>query len=88
MQYRRISADCHLDLPWLPPELFVENATREFKNRMPYVEEGPEGPKWTTKKKGWSRRISRTVRRLSSDSACRTMSMPLMCGVPIQFWTS
>ena len=23
MQYRRISADCHLDMPWLPPELFV-----------------------------------------------------------------
>ena len=23
MQYRRISADCHLDLPWLPPELFT-----------------------------------------------------------------
>ena len=26
MQYRRISADCHLDLPWLPPELFVSQA--------------------------------------------------------------
>ena len=50
MQYRRISADCHLDLPWLPPELFVENATREFKDRMPYVADGPDGPKWTTKK--------------------------------------
>ena len=50
MQYRRISADCHLDLPWLPPELFVENATREFKERMPYVEDGAEGAKWVTKK--------------------------------------
>ena len=49
MQYRRISADCHLDLPWLPPELFVENAARELKDRMPYVEDGPDGPKWTTK---------------------------------------
>jgi hypothetical protein len=26
MQYKRISADCHLDLPWLPPELFVSGA--------------------------------------------------------------
>ena len=42
MQYRRISADCHLDLPWLPPELFVENATREFKDRMPFVEDRSE----------------------------------------------
>ena len=50
MRYRRISADCHLDLPWLPPELFVENASRELKDRMPYVEDGPDGPKWTTRK--------------------------------------
>ena len=25
MQYKRISADCHLDMPWTPPTLFVEN---------------------------------------------------------------
>ncbi len=49
MLYRRISADCHLDLPWLPPELFVSQAPREFKDRMPFVENGPDGPKWTTK---------------------------------------
>src|SRR5438067_366185 len=36
MQYRRISADCHLDLPWLPAELFISEAPREFKDRMPY----------------------------------------------------
>src|SRR5260221_9576162 len=49
MQYRRISADCHLDLPWLPPELFVSQAARQFKDRMPFVEHGPEGPRWVTK---------------------------------------
>src|SRR6202521_5158020 len=49
MQYRRISADCHLDLPWLPPELFVSQARRELKDRMPYVEEGPDGRRWVTK---------------------------------------
>ena len=26
MHYKRISADCHLDMPWMPPGLFVENA--------------------------------------------------------------
>jgi predicted TIM-barrel fold metal-dependent hydrolase len=46
MQYRRISADCHLDLLWLPPELFVTEARRELKERMPYVAEGPDGPRW------------------------------------------
>ena len=49
MQYRRISADCHLDLPWLPPELFTQNASRELKERMPYVEDGADGPQWVTK---------------------------------------
>ena len=49
MQYRRISADCHLDLPWLPAQLFVSEAKRELRDRMPYVEDGPDGPRWTTK---------------------------------------
>src|SRR6202163_4841445 len=49
MQYRRISADCHLDLPWLPPELFTSQAPREFKDRMPFVEDGADGPRWVTK---------------------------------------
>ena len=49
MHYRRISADCHLDMPWMPPELFVENAPRDLKERMPYVEDGPDGPQWVAK---------------------------------------
>ncbi len=49
MQYKRISADCHLDLPWLPPELFVSEAKRELKERMPFVEDGPDGPRWVTR---------------------------------------
>ena len=49
MQYRRISADCHLDMPWMPPDLFVSEARRELKDRMPYVEDGPQGPHWVAK---------------------------------------
>src|SRR5919197_5585979 len=49
MQYRRISADCHLDMPWMPPDLFVSEARRELKERMPYVEDGPDGPQWVAK---------------------------------------
>ena len=49
MRYNRISADCHLDMPWMPPTLFVENASRELKDRMPYVTDGPDGPMWVTK---------------------------------------
>src|SRR6266513_2665777 len=44
MHYKRISADCHLVFRRMLPELFVENASREMKERMPYVEDGPPGP--------------------------------------------
>ena len=49
MQYRRISADCHLDLPWLPPDLFTSQASHDLKDRMPFVEETPTGRYWKTK---------------------------------------
>ncbi len=49
MNYTRISADCHLDLPWMPPDLFTGNASAEMKARMPYVADGPDGPHWTCK---------------------------------------
>jgi predicted TIM-barrel fold metal-dependent hydrolase len=49
MRYTRISADCHIDLPFLPPDLFVSNASAGMKERMPHVAEGPDGPYWTCK---------------------------------------
>src|SRR5712675_357273 len=45
MQYRRISADCHLDMIWLPPDLFTSEAARALKDEMPYVKEQPDGTK-------------------------------------------
>ena len=56
MEYTRISADCHIDLPWLPPDLFTSNASAAMKDRMPYVADSPEGAYWTCKGKrafGW-----------------------------------
>jgi uncharacterized protein len=49
MEYRCISADCHIDLCWLPHDLFVSNATPAMKDRVPFVVDGPDGPVWTTK---------------------------------------
>jgi uncharacterized protein len=49
MQYRRISADCHLDMIWLPPDLFTSQAPRDLKDRMPFVTEGPNGKEWVAK---------------------------------------
>jgi predicted TIM-barrel fold metal-dependent hydrolase len=49
MQYKVISADCHVDLIWLPPDLFTANAPAALKERMPYVTEGARGREWVTK---------------------------------------
>ena len=49
MKYDAISADSHIDLIWLPPELFTENASAAMKDRLPFVTEGPRGKEWVTK---------------------------------------
>src|SRR5258708_10571323 len=49
IQCRRSSADCHLDLPWMRPDLFVAEAPQAMKERMPFVVDGPDGPRWTAK---------------------------------------
>src|SRR6185436_15211058 len=50
MRYEMISADCHLDLCWLPPDLFTTNATAALRDRMPHVIDQPKGPTWVTTK--------------------------------------
>lgn len=49
MTYDRISADCHIDLIWLPPDLFTANARAALKERMPYVVDGRKGPQWVSR---------------------------------------
>ena len=49
MNYEIISADCHIDLPWLPERLFTDNASAEFKDRMPFVVDSNRGRVWATK---------------------------------------
>src|SRR5207245_11460308 len=49
MKYDVISADCHIDLIWLPPDLFTSNASAALKERMPYVTDGGRGKEWVTK---------------------------------------
>ncbi|MGH7092890.1 MAG: amidohydrolase family protein, partial [Stellaceae bacterium] len=49
MKYDVISADCHVDLIWLPPDLFIKSAPAALKDRMPYVTDGPRGREWVTR---------------------------------------
>jgi predicted TIM-barrel fold metal-dependent hydrolase len=50
MNYQCISADCHIDLIWLPPDLFTSNARADLKDRMPHVVETSKGGMWVSKK--------------------------------------
>jgi predicted TIM-barrel fold metal-dependent hydrolase len=50
MPYDVISADCHVDLIWLPPDLFTAAAPAAMKDRMPYVTDGADGPVWVSNK--------------------------------------
>ena len=38
MEYKRVSADCHLDMPWMPPTLFTSESSNALKDRMPYAD--------------------------------------------------
>jgi predicted TIM-barrel fold metal-dependent hydrolase len=49
MHYDVISADGHIDLIWLPPDLFTGNASAALRERMPYVVDGPTGKQWVSK---------------------------------------
>ena len=46
MEYKIISGDGHIDLAWLPPDLFVSNAPAKWKDQVPQVVETAEGGRW------------------------------------------
>ena len=46
MMSQIISADTHLDLRWLPPDLFVSHAPHQLRDQMPRVEDTDRGPCW------------------------------------------
>ena len=46
MEYNLVSGDSHVDLSWLPGDLFVENAPEALKDKVPRIEETDEGPRW------------------------------------------
>ena len=59
MKYNIISADSHIDLEFLPADLFTSNAPPGWRDRMPQVMETERGPEWQTSGKflctAWSR---------------------------------
>ena len=46
MEYKVISGDGHVDLRWLPHDLFTTNAPAKWKEQVPRVMDTPDGEKW------------------------------------------
>lgn len=46
MEYNLVSGDSHVDMSWLPGDLFVENWASSLKERVPKVADTDEGERW------------------------------------------
>src|SRR5262245_23652233 len=55
MRYQRISADDHMDLNWLPRDLWTKRVPQQFKDRAPKVVDTEVGPRWMYEGDDWGR---------------------------------
>lgn len=46
MEYRIISADDHIDMQWLPRDLWRKRVPQSWRDRAPKVVETADGPYW------------------------------------------
>src|SRR5207247_11459377 len=53
MNPRIISADDHIDLQWLPKDLWQKRVPPAWRDRAPKVVETPEGPYWVRGSDRW-----------------------------------
>ncbi|MFQ5521137.1 MAG: amidohydrolase family protein [Candidatus Methylomirabilia bacterium] len=53
MEHRVISADDHIDLQWLPKDLWQKRAPAQWRERVPKVVDTPEGPYWVCGNDRW-----------------------------------
>lgn len=53
MEYRMISADDHIDLGYLPKDLWTERLPKSLKDRAPHVEEREEADLWICDGESW-----------------------------------
>ena len=51
MKYTTISADSHIDMTWLPGDLFTSNVSSQWKEVVPKVVETKEGFRWVAEGK-------------------------------------
>jgi predicted TIM-barrel fold metal-dependent hydrolase len=53
MEYRIISADDHIDMPWLPQDLWQTRVPTHWRERAPRVAETADGPYWVCGDEQW-----------------------------------
>jgi predicted TIM-barrel fold metal-dependent hydrolase len=53
MEYRIVSADDHIDLTWLPKDLWQTRVPAQWRERAPKVVDTPEGPYWACDGEQW-----------------------------------
>lgn len=53
MQYRTISADDHIDLQWLPQDLWQKRVPAAWRERAPRVVDMADGPCWVCGEERW-----------------------------------
>ena len=46
MDYKLISGDSHIDMTWMPGNVFLENAPAQYRDSVPRVVETDTGPHW------------------------------------------
>jgi hypothetical protein len=46
MEYHIISADDHIDMPWLPKDLWQKRVPAQWRERAPRVADTTDGPYW------------------------------------------
>src|SRR2546422_11378895 len=53
MDYRIISADDHIDMPWLPKDLWQKRGPAPWRERAPRVVDTADGPYWACGDDRW-----------------------------------
>src|SRR2546422_7827142 len=53
MEYRIISADDHIDLQWLPKDLWQTRVPAQWRERAPKVVDTADGPSWVCANDRW-----------------------------------
>src|SRR6476659_6931537 len=62
-----ISADGHVDTQWLPDDIFLAAAPRSLTNRVPRLEEWPDGRVWTLHGKNLQQASNRVIGQVPGE---------------------